>query len=351
MRFRWLESREESFAQRCWLAPLGLLSLGYGVGAAWNRRLHEAGWLSRRQLAAQVVSVGNLVVGGTAKTPLAAWLAAGLRRRGRRVVLASRGYGRRGGEAVEVVSDGRFVRGTAERVGDEPMLLAAKAPGVPVLVGRDRGLVGLRALSAFDAEVIVLDDGFQHHRLARDVDIVSFDGGLGFGNGRVLPRGPLREPAGALRRADAIGVVDGPLPEADEQRLARFAPDAFRFATRRAPDALRQLDGTALDAPASLADAEVGMLVGVAQPRGVRRTLESLGAKVVAERVFPDHHAFRREDLAGLEAEAPRWITTEKDAVKLRPDWATQLDLAVLSIELEVDAPGAFLDWLEARLR
>jgi tetraacyldisaccharide 4'-kinase len=118
---------------------------------------------------------------------------------------------------VEVVSDGRFVHGTRGHAGDEPMLLAAQAPGVPVLVGRDRGLVGLRAISAFGAEVIVLDDGFQHHRLHRDVDVLTFDGGLGLGNRRVLPRGPLRERSARSRARDAIGVVDGPLPERDER--------------------------------------------------------------------------------------------------------------------------------------
>jgi tetraacyldisaccharide 4'-kinase len=222
---------------------------------------------------------------------------------------------------------------------------------VPVLVGRDRGLVGLRAQSAFGADVIVLDDGFQHHRVWRDVDLLSFDGTLGLGNRRVLPRGPLREPLGALARADAIGVVDGPLPERDERLIAWRAPRAYRFAMRREPSALRPLAGGERIAPESLAGERVGLLAAVARPESVRRTLAQLGAQVVAERLFRDHHRFAGSDLADLADQAPRWITTEKDAVKLVPAWAGRARIDVLAIELVVDAPDALLDWLEARLR
>jgi tetraacyldisaccharide 4'-kinase len=348
---RWLEDRDESLARQLALAPLDVASWLYASGAWLHRALAESEITRPRRLPVRVVSVGNLVVGGTAKTPLAAWLASQLRRRGNKVALASRGYGRAGGEPVEVVSDGRFVRGTAASAGDEPMLLAAQAPGVPVLVGRDRGLVGLRALSQFGAEVIVLDDGFQHHRLRRDVDLVAFDGRLGLGNRRVLPRGPLREPIGALSRAHAIGVVDGPLPERDERLLAWRAPGAFRFAMWRRPSALRALAGGPPLPLGSLAGEPVGLLAGVARPSSVRRTLEELGADIVAERLFRDHHRFTAGDLAGLAAQAPRWITTEKDAVKLVPSWAAGARIDVLAIELVVDAPDALLDWLEARLR
>jgi len=348
---RWLSERDESLARQLALAPLDVASWLY-MGAAWlHRAAAERGLLRPRRLGAHVVSVGNLVVGGTAKTPLAAWIAAQLRRRGWKVALASRGYGRPGGEPVEVVSDGRFVHGTAATAGDEPMLLAAQAPGVPVLVARDRGLAGLRAISAFGAEVIVLDDGFQHHRLERDVDLLTFDGSLGLGNRRVLPRGPLREPLGALARADAIGVVDGPLPERDERVLAWRAPRAFRFATRREPSALRPLAGGEALPLAELSGERVGLLAAVARPDSVRRTLAQLGAQIVAERLFRDHHRFAASDLAGLADLAPRWITTEKDAVKLVPAWSGRVRIDVLAIELAVDAPDALLDWLEARLR
>jgi tetraacyldisaccharide 4'-kinase len=345
---RFFDRREESPALRAALLPLDLASLLYGGAARANRALHRRGWLRTSRLGCRVVSVGNPVVGGSGKTPFAAWLAAALRARGHRVVLASRGYGRRGRSRVEVVSDGRFVRSRAEEAGDEPLVLAAHAPGVPVLVGPSRAVVGLRAVSAFGAGVLVLDDGFQHHALARDLDLLVLDG-AGLGNGRVLPRGPLREPPAAVRLAQAIGVVDGPLPERDEALLRRLAPAARRFEARRVPAALRSLGGGAAEAPAWLQGRPVGLLCGIARPTAFRRTVEGLGARVVAERCFRDHHAYRARDLAGLAAAAPLWVTTEKDAFKILPGW-TGADLRVLIIELEVDEPDALLDWVEERL-
>ena len=351
MRLAWLERREETRAQTLALAPLVPCAWLYGAAAWLARASRERGPWPPRRLPLRVVSVGNLLVGGTGKTPFAAWLAASLVRRGRKAALASRGYGRRGREPVQVVSDGRFVRASAESAGDEPIWLAGHAPGVPVLVGRDRGVVGLRALSAFGAEVLVLDDGFQHHRLARDVDFVCFDGAFGLGNGFVLPRGPLREPAGALRRADALVVVDGPLPEPDAARIGALAPGARRVTVRRRAASLRSLAGGGAVSPEALDGAPVGLLTGVARPQSVRRTLEEVGARVVALRVFPDHHHYKPRDLAGLREEAPLWVTTEKDAVKLVPAWAGRADLRVLALELEVDEGEALLDWLESRLR
>jgi tetraacyldisaccharide 4'-kinase len=350
-RASWLATRDETPLRAAALLPLEPLSWLYGAGAWAHRALYHKGVLRRSRFPGHVVSVGNLVVGGTGKTPLAAWIATGLHRRGRKTAIANRGYGRRGSEAVIVVSDGRYVRSRAEVAGDEAMLLAAHAPGVPVLVGRERSLVAWRALSAFGADVLVLDDGFQHHRLHRDVDLVTFDGGLGFGNRRVLPRGPLREPARALRRAQAIGVVDGPLPAADAALIDRIAPGAHRFTARRAPVALRPLAGGASDSPELLADAEVGLLAGLAHPAGFRRSLEALGARIVSERVFCDHHRYRERDLRGLAADAPLWVTTEKDAVKILPSWTGRADVRVLQVALEVVAPDDLLGWIDLRLR
>jgi tetraacyldisaccharide 4'-kinase len=351
MRATWLESREESLARSAALLPLALVSAFWSLGARLHRALYRSGGLTATRLPCRVISVGNLSVGGNAKTPSAAWLAARLHRRGNRVVLASRGYARRGRETVLTVSDGRFLRATAEQAGDEAFVLAAHAPGVPVLVGSDRALVGQRALSAHGAEILVLDDGFQHHRLKRDLDVVVCDGAQGFGNRWVLPRGPLREPLSALRFASAIGVVDGPLSDADEERVARHAPGARRFAARRRPIGLRPLRGGKLEPVASLSGARVGLLCAIARPASLRRTVEALGARVVAERSFADHHRYRPRDLAGLAGQAPLWITTEKDAGKLLPPWVGDARVAALVIELEVEEPEAWLDWVESRLR
>jgi tetraacyldisaccharide 4'-kinase len=343
------DERAPGLGQRALLAPLSLLAGLYASGAWLHRAWWERGPGRPVRLPCKVVSVGNLVVGGSGKTPVAAWVASALRRRGWPVAIASRGYGGRGADAVEVVSDGRHVLGRAEVAGEEPMLLAGLAPGVPVLVGRRRDTVGRRAVAGFNAQVLVLDDGFQHHRLAKDVELVTLTG-AGLGNGFVLPRGPLREPLGALSRAHAILAVDGPLPEADATRIARIAPDAARFALERRPSWTRGLAGGERAPAFALAGQRVGMLCGIARPAALRDTLRALGAVVVAERSFPDHHRYRREDLAGLADEAALWITTEKDAGKLLPSWLGGARVRVLALETVFPDGEKFLDWLERRL-
>ncbi|HEY8123029.1 MAG TPA: tetraacyldisaccharide 4'-kinase [Myxococcota bacterium] len=347
----WWDERAPSLAQRAALAPLGVLSWGYGAAAALHRAAHERGVVRPARLGCKVVSVGNLVVGGSGKTPLAAWLAAQLRARGRRVALASRGVGGAPRAAVHVASDGARALESVAVVGDEALLLAQLAPGVPVLVARERALAGRRAIAEFGAEVLVLDDGFQHHALARDVELVVF-GSDGLGNGAVLPRGPLREPIGALSRAHAVLVTGGALPAGDEARIAWAAPRAAHFAVTRSPRELRPLGATggAAEAATALAGRELGVLSALAHPRALRRTLESLGARVVAERVFADHHRYRAHDLSGIAAQAPLWVTSEKDALKLDPAWCAGADVRVLALATAAAEPEQFLTWIEARL-
>jgi tetraacyldisaccharide 4'-kinase len=349
MRAHWIAAREQNARWRVALLPLDLVALLYRLGARLHRALYERRLMEPRRLSCQVVSVGNLAVGGSGKTPLSAWLASRLQERGRRVALASRGYRRRARSGqVTVVSDGRSVCAGLSQAGDEALLLAAHAPAAPVLVGSDRGVVGLHAVAAFGSDILVLDDGFQHHRLARDAEIVCFDGAFGFGNRRLLPRGPLREPPGALRRADAIVIVDGPLPDTDAALLERVAPGCPQFQARRRPVVLRSLVGNRTTPPEVLAGERVGLLAGLARPDAFRRSLERLGAEVVAERCFRDHHRYRPADLRGLHREAGIWVTTEKDAAKILPSWLPSTDLRVLVIELSLQEPEKFLDWLES---
>lgn len=344
---RWLDVPAPGPWARAALAPLAPAGWAWGAGAWLHRHARGPRFRTPARLACRVVSVGSLTVGGSGKTPVTAWVAATLRARGFAVAIATRGYGRRARRGdVLVVSDGRFVRATPAEAGDEPTVLAAHAPGVPVLVGPDRARVGQHAIALFGCDVLVLDDGFQHHRLARDVELLVFDG-AGLGSGRLLPRGPLRERLGEACRADAIVVVDGPLPARDAERLERHAPDAPRFAARRHPVSVRPLRGGAARPPEWLAGRAVGLLSGIARPAGLRRTVEALGARVVAERAFGDHHRFRPADLRGLRG---AWITTEKDAVKILPSWCESLDLQVLAIELAPAEPAVLADWLAARL-
>jgi tetraacyldisaccharide 4'-kinase len=293
------------------------------------------------------VSVGSPVVGGAGKTPTAAWIAARLRARGHRVALATRDHGGRRDRGVRVLSDGHAVIGDPVGSGDEALLLCAHAPGVPVLVARDRVRAARVAIAAFDARVLVLDDGLAHHRLARDVEVITLDAASGLGNGAVLPRGPLREPLPRIRGPRALGVVDGALDPADERRVTRWLPDAERYAARRRAVSVRPLGGGAAAPPASLSGVEVGVRAGIARPEAFERTVEALGARIVARRARPDHHRYGRADLAGLGDGARVWLTTEKDAVKILPSWCGGLDLRVLRIALEVEHETRLLDWLE----
>lgn len=345
------------------LIPLAWL---YALAARFHRFGMRLVARRRRRPACAVVSVGALTVGGAGKTPLAARIAAGLRARGHRVVLASRGYRGSTREAITVVSDGAHIHAHVAEAGDESLLLAGHAPGVPVLVGRDRNVVGHHAVSQFGAEILVLDDGFQHHRLPRDLDIVSLDGHAGLGNGRVLPAGPLRESVSALRQADWFCVVDGERAGGERSadgaarlgavpgfppRLARLGRDRFVFRAARRSAGLFSLDGLSRHAPSELAGRRIGIVCGIARPGSFRRSVEALGAEVIAERILPDHHAYSVRDLRDLAAGASLWLTTEKDAIKILPSWVTGVSIWVLRIELEIEDEAAVLDALEHRLQ
>lgn len=357
MNWPWLGSQSESVSMRLALLPLSVASWGYGLLVQADRARYERGFRQRRQVDARVISVGSLVVGGSGKTPMASWLAQRLHRRGHKVALLSRGYGGRPGQEVTIVSDGQRVLTGPERAGDEPVLLAGQAVGVPVIVSRDRGIAALRAISVYGAEILILDDGFQHHRLRRDLDLVTFDADFGVGNGRLLPRGPLREPLRGLQRAHAIveiGEIGDEMNDESPTKVVALAsihaPDAVRFRARRQPVLLRDLSATVSVAPEVLRGMRVAMIAGIARPESLRRTLRALGAEVIAERVFRDHHRYRARDLRGLSDQAPVWITTEKDAGKILPSWVGRADLRVLGIRLVVPEEEALVDWIETQL-
>jgi len=341
--------------ERCWepllWSPLALPAWGYALGARADRAWRTRGALRPVRVDARVLSVGALTAGGAGKTPLAAWLAHHLRERGNRVALLTRGYRRRAGAPVTIASDGRSLRASAEEVGDEAHLLACHAPGVPVLVAADRVQAARRAIALYGAELLVLDDGFQHHALARDLDLVAIDTNFGLGNGWRLPRGPLREALPALKRAHAVAFIGGP-PEAGlAGQIAGAAGDAvFRIQAERVPHALRA-HGRELEVdPGVLRGMRVGMLAGIARPASLRATLEGLGAEVIAERGFRDHHRYRARDFRRLAEQAEVWVTTEKDAGKIHPDWVRSIDLRVLGIRMRVESARDVLGWIEGRL-
>jgi tetraacyldisaccharide 4'-kinase len=342
---------DESHARRVALAPLLLLEGPYRLGAWLHRRVYDAGWRRTVRLDPAVVSVGNLSVGGSGKTPLVGWLASELRARRYRVAILSRGVGGRREREVSVVSDGERVLLSPADVGDEPVLLAGRARGVPVFAGRNRVALGLRAAALFGTEILIMDDGFQHHRLHRDVDLVCVDAGLGLGNGHVLPRGPLREAASALRRAGAIVWTrllnaEAALPDPPVQ----LPVEARCFGVEIRVRGIRQLGASGLESSESLRGRKVGLLAAIARPDRLASELRELGAEIAARRTFADHHSYRRSDLAGLDP-GLLWVTTEKDAVKIPAAWSLRAQLVVLEEEVRPRGGGDLIEFILERVR
>lgn len=307
---------------RALLWPLWLLSQAFG--AVVRRRRRGAARRAQRVEGARVLSVGNLAVGGAGKTPVAMLLAQRLLAEGRAPAVLSRGYGRQG-SGVLVVSDGRGHHAPVREAGDEPSLIARRCPQVPVLVGADRVALGRLAVERFGARTLVVDDGFQHLKLGRDLDVVVLDATCPFGNGHLMPRGPLREGPDALAAAGVVWLsrVDQAEPERVAALVARvrsFTPAAIVRSAYRVVDVVDEA-GRSLGAQA-LQGRRVLMLAGLARPGSFRATLRGLGAEVGAELVLRDHQwlgeaefvaARRLLERHGLGAMA----LTEKDAVRL----------------------------------
>jgi tetraacyldisaccharide 4'-kinase len=270
-----------------------------------------------------VVSVGNLTVGGAAKTPFTLYLARRLQRRGLTIAIVSRGYGRRSpGAPAALVADRGELRVAPDQSGDEPAMMARSFDG-PIAVARRR-IDAIRLLAERGPlDAVILDDGFQHVRLRRAVDLVLVSRERGFGNGWMLPAGPMREPLGSLRRADAVVLMSagGRRPPALDQRaLAALQRRTLLHATL-APRALLVAErGAWRETSPLLAGRRVFAVSGIADPMGFHATLRELDADLVGVLEFPDHHAYTHADwqtIAAAARDADLIVTTEKDLIKL----------------------------------
>jgi tetraacyldisaccharide 4'-kinase len=298
---------------------------------------YDRGYLAIKDLPVPCISVGNLSVGGTGKTPLVAWLVEELIALGARPAVISRGYGGsvRGPERVTVAGG----CASARRFGDEPVLLAARYPDVPVVVGRDRHAAGLLAVSSGDATVVVADDAFQHRRLARGMDIAVLDASRGLGNGFQLPAGPLREPPASLARAGFVVLNRvGAAPDLERLRrlVAALAPRASLAEADLVFAGWRDArTGATVELPAG---AVVYAFSGIANPGSFRRTLAGLGLRIDGWEVFRDHHAYRPGEIERLERAAAASgaiaaVTTAKDAVRV-PAWGVGVPLYRAEVKL-----------------
>jgi tetraacyldisaccharide 4'-kinase len=334
-------------------AVLRLLSLPYRGGVASRNRFYDLGLLRQAKLPCPVISVGNLTVGGAGKTPTVILLANLLREKGRRPAVLSRGYGGSTSAPINIVSDKKSILMGWREAGDEPILIARATPGVPVLTGPKRHLTGRAAVEQFNADILILDDAFQHRQLFRDLDIVLINAALPFGNGQLLPGGPLREPKASLRRAHLLirtGAEGDPI-----EPLEKAASGLPFFRGIHRPKGIVQGRTGRLLPSASLQGQRVCAFAGIGRPEIFQRSLIALGAEVVSFRTFPDHHPYIRTDLDALrrlasETGADRIITTEKDGVRLTdfPDFLTEASL--LRIGMEITPPRPFAELIFSRL-
>ncbi|HJT79317.1 MAG TPA: tetraacyldisaccharide 4'-kinase [Gemmataceae bacterium] len=288
---------------------LCLASLPYGWAVGLRNLAFDRGWRRCRRAAVPVVSVGNLTAGGTGKTPCVEYVVRHYRQHGLRVAVLSRGYGGAGGR------------------NDEALVLEEELPDVPHLQGADRGELAAVAVEELDSEILVLDDGFQHRQLARDLDVVLVDATNPWGHGHLLPRGLLRESRCGLRRAGVVVLTRCDQASAEErgrlrEQVARLAPGVPVAETMHRPVEL--VNGAETAALGLLRERPVAAFCGIGNPEAFRRTLRGLGADVRDFRTYPDHHPYSREDVGELTAWARRqpagclFVTTQKDLVKLR---------------------------------
>jgi tetraacyldisaccharide 4'-kinase len=321
---------------------LRLAEIPYSLAVRWRNHRYDTGGFEVQRVPVPVVSVGNLTLGGTGKTPMVEWLARWFRLHGLRVALISRGYGAEAGSA-----------------NDEALELKERLPDVPHIQNPDRVEAARLAVAEYDSQIIVLDDAFQHRRIARDLDIVLLDALEPFGFGHVFPRGTLREPLSGLRRADVVvlsrsGMLAPAARETLRRQVARLAPKARWAEVDHGPQSLRNASGQQQPTQ-SLAEKAVAAFCGVGNPAGFRHTLQLCGYRVIALREFADHYRYTRADVESLVAwanalDVEAVLCTHKDLVKLRIDTIGRRPLWAMTIALELFEGRADLEAKLARL-
>ena len=337
------------------------LLLGFLQGVSWifhavvsiRYLFYHVGILRRFPLGCQVISIGNVTAGGTGKTPVTEKFARELTAAGRKVAILSRGYRRKEApwwqrmfsQVVEkplVVSDGKHILQDAATGGDEPYMLAANLPGVCVLVDRNRVKAGRYAVSRYGCDTLILDDGFQYQKLKHSLEVVLVDRTNPFGNGHMLPRGVLREPASNIARADFIFITKSNGDSHDvRQQIRQYNKTAEIIECRHAPRLLKDVWSREEKPLDWLKGKTLTTLSGIAVPQGFEDSLRKLGARVIWCERYADHHRYDASEIifalnktADLKADA--LITTEKDAVRFPRLDATPVPCYYLRVDIEI---------------
>ena len=351
-RLLYTPSSKESFFRKLLLFPLSLLSLLYRFIVQSRQTLYNRGILKTHHLPCRVISIGNITLGGTGKTPTAIYLAQLFQNKGIPPVVLSRGYKAQNSAATAVVSDGTTTFMDANKAGDEPFLLSQALPGVPVIIGADRVVSGHLACKEFSPAVVILDDGFQHQRIKRDVDIVLIDLHHGFGNGHLLPRGILREPVNSLSRASLFLLTKQMSSGSDEElkeQIRRFNPDAPIFHTRYKVCSVRNLTEHKEVPLNHLQGKKVLALSGIGNPHYFSFLLNQSGMLVTEEWTLPDHHDYTEKDTARVRdylSCVDYIVTTAKDSCKMNRKLFHDLPILTLEVVLQIDDEQHFKDTL-----
>ncbi len=303
-------------------------------------RFYSWGFFKTHRLPVRVISVGNMTLGGTGKTPTVLFIAETLRKSGFKPAILSRGYGGDINDEVNVVCDGQTILLDSEEAGDEPVMMAKRLQTVPILTGRKRFKTGLYAVKKFGVDTLVLDDGYQHLPLHRDLNILLCDFQHPIGNGVVFPAGELREPLGAFERADLICLTRSPL-KGDSTLLEKVnIKNVPVVQTQLLPTTIFSLNSNEKQPLSSLEEVSIATFCGIGQPDDFNETLEVAGARIVSKHHFPDHFYYQPEHFRLIEEEAIRldaqWIvTSEKDSVKIR-EYTFKLPVFVLRVDMNV---------------
>lgn len=299
-----------------------------------------------KRLPVPAVSVGNLVVGGTGKTPTALWIAQDLLARGKRPAILSRGYGGSAGSGPLVVSDGERVFCDYQAAGDEPVMLARKAPGAMIVVGSDRYRSGLHAVERLGADCVILDDGFQHLKLHRDLNLLLMDSSRPFGNGRLLPAGTLREPRRAISRADLVLFTRWNQREGGDSERAEVEHRIGRSRTAAASHCfagLASMDGGRAPDADDMRRRPALLVSGIAGAASFAEMVGREGFDVRGNISFADHYGYKVRDVGAIQERARELgasvvLTTEKDAVRFPPEVnEAEIPLFCVKIELRIE--------------
>lgn len=310
---------------RTWLSGPAAL---YGWAARLRWRAYRQGWLVSSHVPCRVVSVGNITIGGTGKTPLVILFAEWLQQAGYRVAVLSRGYKRTSRDRQLLVSDGRRVCATVAEAGDEPYLIARRCPAAIVAVGSDRAGLARWILKQFPVDCFLLDDGFQHLSLQRDADVVLLDATDAAGLDAMFPAGRLREPLAGLARASAVVITRAESKDdvqAIRRRLASVpGPSSAPAEVLFQPESLVAVSGETSMTIDECRGQNAWLVSGIGNSESFRRSVEAAGIRMAGETRFQDHHGYSAYDVKAAEAQAhaagAEWLlTTEKDAGKLAP--------------------------------